>query len=92
MRVPEDLKRREVRLAAIAEAKPGDASAHPACRPSLAAKGKIEARAAERYAREQADYQAKLAARGALRRGQREEARRPGPQAARARPARRGPD
>jgi len=28
------------------------------------AKGKIEARAAERYAREQADYQAKLAARG----------------------------
>jgi len=30
-----------------------------------AAKGKIEARAAERYAREQADYEAKLAARAA---------------------------
>ena len=48
MSVPEELKRREDRLAAIAEAK-----------------GKIEARAAERYAREQADYQAKLAAREA---------------------------
>jgi len=48
MSVPEELKRREDRLAAIA-----------------AAKGKIEARAAERYAREQADYQAKLAAREA---------------------------
>jgi len=47
MSVPEELKRREDRLAAIAEAK-----------------GKIEARAAERYAREQADYQAKLAAGG----------------------------
>ncbi len=48
MSVPEELKRREDRLAAIA-----------------AAKGKIEARAAERYAREQADYQAKLTAREA---------------------------
>jgi transposase len=48
MSVPEELQRREDRLAAIAEAK-----------------GKIEARAAERYAREQADYQAKLAAREA---------------------------
>jgi transposase len=48
MSVPEELKRREDRLAAIA-----------------AAKGKIEARAAERYSREQADYQAKLAAREA---------------------------
>jgi len=48
MSVPEELQRREDRLAAIA-----------------AAKGKIEARAAERYAREQADYQAKLAAREA---------------------------
>jgi transposase len=47
MSVPAELKRREDRLAAIAEAK-----------------GKIEARAAERYAREQVDYQAKLAARG----------------------------
>ena len=49
MRVPDELKRREDRLAAIAEAKT-----------------KIEARAAERFAREQADYQAKLA--GARRR------------------------
>jgi hypothetical protein len=48
MSLPEELKRREDRLAAIA-----------------AAKGKIEARAAERYAREQADYEAKLAARAA---------------------------
>ena len=48
MSVPEELKCREDRLAAIA-----------------GAKGKIEARAAERYAREQADYQAKLAAREA---------------------------
>ena len=48
MRVPDELKRREDRLAAIAEAKT-----------------KIEARAAERFAREQADYQAKLAAREA---------------------------
>jgi len=47
MSVPEELKRREDRLAAIAEAK-----------------GKIEVRAAERHAREQADYQTKLAARG----------------------------
>lgn len=46
MSVPDELKRREDRLAAIAEAKT-----------------KIEARAAERFAREQADYQAKLAAR-----------------------------
>jgi transposase len=46
MSVPEELKRREDRLAAIA-----------------AAKAKIEARAAERFAREQADYEAKLAAR-----------------------------
>jgi transposase len=48
MRVPDELKRREDRLAAIA-----------------AAKGKIEARAAERHAREQADFEAKLAARAA---------------------------
>jgi transposase len=48
MSVPEELKRREDRLAAIA-----------------AAKGKIEARAAERFAREQADHEAKLAARAA---------------------------
>jgi hypothetical protein len=46
MSVPEGLKRREARLAAIADAK-----------------AKIEARAAERFAREQADYEAKLAAR-----------------------------
>ena len=48
MSVPEELKRREDRLSAIA-----------------AAKAKIEARAAERFAREQADYEAKLAARAA---------------------------
>ena len=48
MSLPEELKRREDRLAAIA-----------------AAKVKIEARAAERFAREQADYEAKLAARAA---------------------------
>ncbi len=48
MSLPEELKRREDRLAAIA-----------------AAKGKIEARAAERFAREQADHEAKLAARAA---------------------------
>lgn len=46
MSVPEELTRREDRLAAIADAKV-----------------KIEARAAERFAREQADYEAKLAAR-----------------------------
>ena len=54
------------------------------------AKGKIEARAAERYAREQADYQAKLAVREA--KGQWQEAWRQGPQAARAWPACRGSD
>ena len=48
MSLPEELKRREERLAAIAEAKV-----------------KIEARAAERFAREQADHEAKLAARAA---------------------------
>jgi transposase len=48
MSLPEELKRREDRLAAIA-----------------AAKAKIEERAAERHAREQADYEAKLAARAA---------------------------
>jgi hypothetical protein len=48
MSVPDELKRREDRLAAIATAKT-----------------KIEARAAERFAREQADYQAKLNAREA---------------------------
>ncbi len=48
MSLPDELKRREVRLAAIASAK-----------------AKIEARAAERLAREQADYEAKLAARAA---------------------------
>ncbi|MBK5966298.1 IS5/IS1182 family transposase [Thiocystis minor] len=48
MHLPEELKRREDRLAAIA-----------------AAKVKIEARAAERDAREQAEYEAKLAARAA---------------------------
>lgn len=46
MSVPEELARRELRLAAIAEAK-----------------AKIEARAAERLAREQAEHQSKLAAR-----------------------------
>ncbi len=46
MSIPEELPRREDRLAAIADAK-----------------AKIEARAAERCAREQADYEAKLAAR-----------------------------
>ena len=46
--LPEELKRREDRLAAIATAK-----------------AKIEERAAERCAREQADYEAKLAARAA---------------------------
>lgn len=46
MSVPEELKRREDRLAAIADAK-----------------AKIEARAAERFAREQTEYEAKLAAR-----------------------------
>jgi transposase len=46
MSLPEELQRREDRLAAIADAK-----------------AKIEARAAERFAREQADYEAKLAAR-----------------------------
>jgi transposase len=46
MSVPEELERREVRLAAIA-----------------AAKAKIEARAEERLEREQAEHQAKLAAR-----------------------------
>jgi transposase len=44
--IPEELERRETRLAAIA-----------------AAKAKIEARARERFAREQAEYQGKLAAR-----------------------------
>ena len=48
MSLPEELKRREDRLAAIAEAKV-----------------KIEARAAERWGREQADHEAKLAARAA---------------------------
>lgn len=48
MSLPEELQRREDRLAAIA-----------------AAKVKIEARAAERFAREQADHEAKLAARAA---------------------------
>jgi transposase len=48
MSLPEELTRREVRLAAIAEAT-----------------GKIKVRAAERDAREQADYEAKLAARAA---------------------------
>lgn len=48
MSVPEELKRREDRLAAIAQAK-----------------AKIEARAAERFARESAEHDAKLAARAA---------------------------
>jgi hypothetical protein len=48
MSLPDELKRREDRLAAIAEAKT-----------------KIEARAAERFARERADYEAKRAARAA---------------------------
>ncbi len=48
MSVPEELARREDRLAAIA-----------------AAKAEIEARAAERHAREQAEYEEKLAAREA---------------------------
>ena len=48
MSVPEELKRRDARLAAIAEAK-----------------RQIEARAAERFAREQAAYEAKLATRAA---------------------------
>lgn len=46
MSIPEELERRELRLAAIAEAK-----------------RKIEARADERFEREQADHQAKLAVR-----------------------------
>jgi transposase len=46
MSIPEELERRELRLAAIA-----------------VAKAKIEARAAERLAREEADHQSKLAAR-----------------------------
>lgn len=46
--LPDEIKRREDRLAAIAEAK-----------------AKIEARAKERYEREQAEYEAKLAARAA---------------------------
>jgi transposase len=46
MSIPEELARRELRLAAIAEAK-----------------AKIEARAAERLAREQTEHQSKLAAR-----------------------------
>jgi len=46
MSIPEELARRESRLAAIAEAK-----------------AKIEARAGERLAREQAEHQSKLAAR-----------------------------
>jgi hypothetical protein len=75
MSLPEELKRREDRLAAIAEAKT-----------------KIAARAQERFLREQADYEAKLAAREALRRGQWQEAWRQGPQAAAARRACRGPD
>ena len=68
MSLPEELKRREVRLAAIAEAK-----------------GKIEVRAAERYAREQTDHEAKLAARAAKAasgkkpRGKDPEAPQPGP-------------
>jgi len=48
MSIPEELERREARLAAIAEAKK-----------------KIEARAQERFEREQAEHQAKLAAREA---------------------------
>jgi len=48
MSLPEELKRREERLAAIAEAK-----------------AKIEARAQERFAHEQAEYKAKVAAREA---------------------------
>ena len=48
MDLPDELKRREARLAAIGEAKT-----------------KIEARAAERFARESAEHEAKLAARAA---------------------------
>jgi transposase len=48
MSIPEELQRREQRLAALAEAK-----------------AKIEARAKERFDREQAEYQAKMAAREA---------------------------
>jgi transposase len=48
MSIPEELQRREQRLAAIAEAK-----------------AKIQARAQERFEREQAEYQAKMAAREA---------------------------
>lgn len=48
MSIPEELQRREQRLAAIAEAK-----------------AKIHARAQERFEREQAEYQAKMAAREA---------------------------
>lgn len=46
MSIPEELERRELRLAAIADAK-----------------AQIEARAQERFEREQAEYQAKMAAR-----------------------------
>ena len=48
MSLPEELKRREERLTAIAQAK-----------------AKIEARAQERFAHEQAEYEAKVAAREA---------------------------
>jgi hypothetical protein len=56
------------------------------------AKGKIEARAAERFAREQADYQAKLAARAAKAAASGKKPGGKAAQAARARPACRRPD
>jgi transposase len=61
--IPEELARREERLAAIAEAK-----------------AKIEARAQERFEREQAEYQAKMAAREAKQKETGKKPRGPGPQ------------
>lgn len=70
MSLPEELKRREDRLAAIA-----------------AAKQAIEDRAAERFTREQAEYEAKLAAREAKAAATGKKSRGRPPPAARRRPA-----
>jgi transposase len=63
MSIPEELARREERLAAIVEAK-----------------AKIEARAQERFQQEQAEYQAKMAAREAKQKETGKKPRGPGPQ------------
>jgi len=63
MSIPQELARREERLAAIAEAK-----------------AKIEARAQERFQQEQADYQAKIAAREAKQKDSGKKPRGRGPQ------------